>query len=327
MKKNFFKRLITRYVNGTISDSHKEILDSYFSDKQIRANQAISDDGLRERIFDGINRKIVLAGQEKSGLKRYYRVAAAIIILALSALLIFKLNENPADNNHYLTFVTKNGQKKKIMLPDGSVAVINSASTIRYLDGFAGKLRKVDLEGEAYFDVAHDSGKPFIVHTKKIDVKVLGTLFNVKAYEGERIETSLIRGSVQVFIPSARKALATLKPNQKFVLGAGIESTASRELIVKGRGFVVTAPLLPVPTLKAVEWVRNRLSFDDQGFKEVVSLLERWYDVKITIQNPELLNYRFTGTFNDTGLIDILEALKASQDFNYRKEGNQINIY
>jgi ferric-dicitrate binding protein FerR (iron transport regulator) len=107
----------------------------------------------------------------------------------------------------------------------------------------------------------------------------------------------------------------------------GIAAPTSRKLIAKGKGFMVTAPLRSSSTPKAIDWIHNRLSFDDQGFREVVLLLERWYNIKISIQNTDLLRYRFTGTFNDTGLMDILEALKASQDFNYRKEGDQISIY
>ncbi|WP_431294442.1 hypothetical protein [Pedobacter sp. P26] len=113
MKKNFFKTLVNKYVNGTISDSHRGILESYFSDTQSRKNDAIPDEIIRERIFEGINRKISFVDRQKTRNKIYYGIAAAITIMILCTLLIFKLTVSPADSKDYLTFTTKNGQKKK----------------------------------------------------------------------------------------------------------------------------------------------------------------------------------------------------------------------
>ncbi|SER67028.1 FecR family protein [Pedobacter rhizosphaerae] len=329
MKKNFFRKIAGKYVDGTVNDRQKSLIDAYFDDKQNNADLLITEEGTSSRILERINLRITSAENRGANNYRYYWAAAAIIVVVTAAIITFNLTNNPAPLVKDLLVSTKKGEKKKVILPDGSVVMLNSDSKMHYAKGFSGPLRKVDLEGEAYFDVVHNPKRPFIVHSKAMDIKVLGTLFNIKAYEGEKTEASLIRGAVQVFLPDAKKALVTLKPNEKFILGSGIPITSSKQLVAKGKGFIVTTPkqIIANSEIKSVAWVHNRLSFDDQGFKEVAALLERWYDVTITIDNPELLKYRFTGTFNDTGLIDVLDALKASEDFKYRKEGDKIHIY
>ncbi|KRT13343.1 hypothetical protein ASU31_25110 [Pedobacter ginsenosidimutans] len=329
MKKNFFKRLARRYVKGNISDKQKSLLEAYFDYGQSRDYNAPAEEDREGRILDRVNLLISSRENPPRSFIPYYWAAAALLVICMAALLTFKLGKSSPQPVSLLAVITKKGEKKKVVLPDGSVVIVNSESELHYSGNFDGPERKVDLVGEAYFDVVHDVRKPFIVHSKKMDIRVLGTLFNVRSYLGETTEASLIRGAIQIFLPASNKALVTLKPNEKFVLGSGVMLTPSKQLVSRGRDFIVTAPrpeLASTPP-RDIEWIHNRLSFDDQGFREVAVLLERWYNVTITIDNPNLLKYRFTGTFNDTGLIDILDALKTSQDFNYRKEGERINIY
>ncbi|MEH3112191.1 FecR family protein [Pedobacter terrae] len=329
MKKNFIKRLADKYVDGTISDKEKVLIESYFEHKQNQEADDISDSNRAQHILDRIHAQISANKNNRRSHMPYYWAAAAIVLLSIASLYIFKLDTDLYTQPSMVEVKTNKGEKKKVVLPDGSVVILNSGSQLHYASHFKDTVRKIDLQGEAYFDVVHDSKKPFIVHSEKMDVKVVGTLFNVKVYKGEPAEASLVKGAVQIFLPAVKKALITLKPDQKFTLGQDAVLVPSKQLVARGKDFIVTVPkeLITSSRTKEIEWVHNRLSFDDQSFKEVAALLERWYDVTITIDNPELLKYRFTGTFNDTGLIDILDALKASQDFKYRKEGERINIY
>src|SRR5258708_5365973 len=114
---------------------------------------------------------------------------------------------------------TRNGSRTKIVLPDGSQVWLNSGSNLTYTKEFGTRLREVELSGEAYFDVVKNPEQPFIIHTRQIDVKVVGTAFNVKSYPGERrTETTLIRGRVEVMIHNRPDEKIVLKPNEKLVV-------------------------------------------------------------------------------------------------------------
>lgn len=332
MKKGYLNRLIDQYISGTIADGDRKLLEDYFDGQQLGEVPFDRDRGLRDRLLRNIYAEVELREQKVRRYTlgfgwRYVGIAAAVLLCVLG---VWFFNQGAADvQQEQYAVSTRNGEKKRIKLPDGSVAVLNAGSRLSYDKAFTGAVRRVVLEGEGYFDVVHRPEQPFIVHSRQMDVRVLGTRFNVKAYAGEQPEAALIRGSIQLFLPDAKSPLVTLKPNEKFVLGKGLELSASRKLVARSADFIVSTPkiVLPAAAGSGAEWVHNRLSFDDTGFAEVAKLLERWYDVKIQINNPELLDYRFTGTFNDTGLQDILTGLSSSQEFKYRKEGQTIYIY
>lgn len=328
MKNKFLRRIAIRYLNGTLSEQLRKLFDAYLDDKQVNASPFATDKGMHDRIFERVNNKIS-SHETRSRKTFYYWGAAAIILLSLVALLTMNdLSRSPEVLGDF-TITTKKGEKKKVVLPDGSIVMLNAQSELKYLQDFGEKVRKVSLKGEAYFDVKHDSRRPFIVHSQKIDIKVLGTLFNVKAYVGETTEASLIRGSVQIFLPESRHALLTLKPNERFILRKPATFSHNQSLISTGKNFAVTLVRPPVSRElnEPAPWVQNQLSFDDQGFSEVAALLNRWYNVEIIIENPLLLNHRFTGTFNDIGLVEVLNSLQTIEHFNYRKEGDKIRIY
>src|SRR4030095_9403678 len=115
---------------------------------------------------------------------------------------------------------TKNGNRTKIVLPDGSQVWLNAGSNLDYNNlNFNKDVREVSLNGEAYFDVAKNAGKPFIIHTKKMDIKVLGTTFNVRSYSDEKItEAALIKGSIEVTLKDRKDQKIILKPNEKIII-------------------------------------------------------------------------------------------------------------
>ncbi|RYY69264.1 MAG: FecR family protein [Chitinophagaceae bacterium] len=232
---------------------------------------------------------------------------------------------------------TRKGARTKIKLPDGSDVWLNAGSKLNFDKNFEGDTREVYLTGEAYFDVVHNAEKPFIIHTTKINVKVLGTRFNVKAYEGDKTtETSLIKGSVEVFLKSDPNKKYLLKPNQKLVLSnetaIASETIASRAAVnpLQFNPKVAITELSYLHDEKAdVEssWTRNILSFEDELFSEVAKKMERWYDVTIVFKNKRWEREYMSGSFEQEDLEQALIALKYSTGFNFKTDGKTVTIY
>ncbi|HEX8462866.1 MAG TPA: FecR family protein [Segetibacter sp.] len=259
----------------------------------------------------------------------FFSAIAASLIIILSLITIYTFPDSSGAISQNIV-ATKPGSKSKIILPDGSQVWLNSESKLTYDKKFGENTREVSLTGEAFFDVVKDAARPFIIHTNTIDVKVLGTAFNVRSYPNEKtVETSLIRGLVEVTLINNADKKIILKPNEKLVVQntsqkMPVNSTASA---IKER-----TPLLIISNLhyikgdsSAVEtsWIKNKLAFESETLEDVARKIERWYGVKIIIKDENLKEAEFTGVFEDEGLEEVLEALKLTGDFNYsiaRKE-------
>jgi|HubBroStandDraft_6_1064221.scaffolds.fasta_scaffold71705_4 transmembrane sensor len=234
--------------------------------------------------------------------------------------------------------VTRNGSKTNLLLPDGSTVWLNAGSRLSYDSLYGSKLREVTLSGEAYFDVVKNPKKPFIIHTGSINIKVLGTIFNVKSYPGEKtVETSLIKGSIEVTFPSLSAKKIILKPNQKLIIDK--TETISNVNINK-----VTAAQIPFisiqhlnrigsdSTIEETGWMQNRLYFNDMSFQDLLKNMERKYGVSFHVADSSLDTIHFTGSFKDETVTQALDALrltaeKSTADFIYEIKGSQVFIY
>jgi len=220
---------------------------------------------------------------------------------------------------------TRYGSKTNIVLPDGTKVWLNAGSKLTYDKSFGELTRNVVLTGEAYFDVTHNAEMPFVIHTHDMDIKVLGTEFNVKSYpEDHRTETSLIRGSIEVTIPNRSADKIILKPNEKLVVTEE-EPAPPRSARVHMKP-AVTEPLISVShlnyfskdsTVMETSWVENRLVFEDESFEALAVRLSRWYGVEFRFANASAKNLRFTGNFKNESLQDALEAMKITANFSY----------
>lgn len=234
---------------------------------------------------------------------------------------------------------TRKANKTKLVLPDGSTVWLNSGSKLLYVDMLkVANRREVTLTGEAYFDVAHDEKKPFIIHTASIDVKVLGTEFNVKAYpEDATVETSLIRGSVRVVLKNDPSKSYLLKPNQKLVLFKPVAAVNTTNEKVQTEKAFEGIPKVVVQKLNYINgsaiaaetsWINNTLSFHDESFKEVAVKMERWYDVEFEFKNKRLELELLTGMLPSESLEKAMAAWKfTTPGFNYRIENNKVIIF
>ena len=236
---------------------------------------------------------------------------------------------------------TKPGSRTQIQLPDGSLVRLNSSSSLTYDKNFGKNIREVNLTGEAFFDVTKDSSHPFIIHTNVIDIKVLGTEFNVRSYPNDaNTETSLIRGKVEVTVKNRSNEKIYLEPNEKLVV-ANDNSAPNKALTDQAeRGDNKTNPspkpiysvqhLTYYPVDSAVietSWIDNRLIFqENEKFQEVALKMERWYGVQINFTSEKVAGYQMFGSFKNETINQALDELKLGFKFNYRTDGNIITI-
>jgi ferric-dicitrate binding protein FerR (iron transport regulator) len=271
--------------------------------------------------------------------KWLYAAASVIFILGMGFLLERNSDSNSSAPKNLQQVYVKPGSKSQIILPDGTVVRLNSSSKLSYHKDFNKKVREVDLEGEAYFDVTKDAAHPFIVHTSNIDIRVLGTRFNVKCYEQDHtIETTLLRGSIEVYNkddPSAPKVI--LKPNEKLVFRKDKEDKVPLQ---KGETKDSLKRLNPdqdisISTLSAnkpdslkeeTSWLYNRLVINGDDFNNLATKLERWYGVKIEILSQNLAKYHFNGIFENETIEQALAALQLTVKFKYEMKDDVIEI-
>lgn len=231
------------------------------------------------------------------------------------------------------TEVSKPGERKSIQLPDGSKVMLNAGSTINIAKDFNASSRELTLVGEAFFDVAHDTEKPFIIHTSAMDIKVLGTIFNVRAYPGDKTsETSLLKGAVEVTVRNKEKKKIFLHPNEKIILPNNVNENGNQEEPAKNTAAASSTNVhyeitgltynKTDSTLTEVSWTENRLAFSDDTFETIAAELERWYNITISITDDKVKQYRFTATFDQKNIEQVLQALQLSRYFKYSIAAN-----
>ena len=287
--------------------------------------------------------KIADALPAKSGklyqYKWLYAAASILIICAIGLLIKINIHHDSSAKTGIQHVFVKPGSRSQVILPDGSVVRLNGSSSLTYSKDFNKNVRDVNLDGEAYFDVTKDANRPFIVHTSNIDIKVLGTLFNVKSYQqDETIETTLLRGSIEVYNktdPSAPKVI--LKPNEKLVFRkkqaeSVVPETKNKVDSARSAGsndeisISALSPSQPDSLKEETSWLYNRLVIDDDNFIKMAEKMERWYGVKIKILNPELENYHFKGIFQNESIEQALDALQLTARFKYKIANDTIKI-
>lgn len=252
--------------------------------------------------------------------RKIARYAAAAVILSLAGFLISILKGKQESGSLKNEMATTKKSKSTITLPDGTVVMLNANSRISYNEKFKGDTREVTLSGEAYFDVVHDAAHPFIVHTKAGDIKVLGTAFNVRAFDDGVFETALIRGKVAIYLKQHKEENFVLSPGQKLVTNTEESRSDSIDII-------------PITTVKdtlvaETSWTKGQLVFGNKPLAEIAVELERTYGITIIFKSDETKQYRYTGVFDiDNSSPDqILEILKLSKPINYQRDKNQITI-
>ncbi|GAB3420599.1 FecR family protein [Niabella aquatica] len=206
----------------------------------------------------------------------------------------------------YNSLITGKAQKFQILLPDGSKVWLNAATTIKFPTSFAGlSQRRIELEGEAYFEVAKNPSKPFIVVTKEQEIKVLGTHFNVKCYADKKgTITTLLEGSVKV--------------NNKHTLKPGEQAESD----MKG-----AVHISKVNAVAEAAWQKGYFEFNDEDVYEVMNELSRWYNVEI-IYEGEIPLEKMQGSISRfQNISGVLAVLEATGVFKFKVEGNKVYVH
>lgn len=205
------------------------------------------------------------------------------------------------------TISTPNGGQYKILLPDGSEVWLNAASQLTFPSVFNGNIRKVELKGEAYFEVAHDNNMPFKVITPTEEVEVLGTHFNVKAYEEERASNvALLEGSVKVSVSSASSMV--LKPGQQSVTEKG-------EMRMEA-----------VDVSEAIAWKNGEFMFQNESMENVMKKIARWYDVE-TVLEPGLEDLSIWGSVSKyENIKEVLKIVEMASGAKFKVEGRRVYV-
>ena len=251
-------------------------------------------------------------GFSLSALWRYAAVVA--IIIAVGCISYWQGEVNVKDTFADISVEAPLGSKTKLYLPDGTLVWLNAGSRMTYSQGFGVDNRKVELEGEGYFEVKRNEKIPFFVKTKDLQLQVLGTKFNFRDYpEDHEVVVSLLEGKV---------GLNNLLREEK----EAVLSPAERAVLNKANGLLTVES---VTASNASQWTDGYLFFDEELLPDIAKELERSYNVKIHIANDSLKTFRFYGNFvrREQNIQEVLEALASTEKMHYKIEERNITIY
>jgi len=228
---------------------------------------------------------------------------AAILFIPLLVASVWLFFHQPKETTASLQFAMQEitsppGVRSQVVLPDGSNVWLNAESTIRFKVPFDKSTRDVSLCGEAYFEVRKNPDVPFVVKSGKVQVKVLGTKFNYKAFAKENnIEVVLAEGKVSLNTEGCAKGNEKMmNPGDRAVF----DKTANQTKITNGK------------IDKYIAWHNGKMIFDETPMPEVATQLERWYGIEVIIEDPRINKYRITTTFENESLHQVLELLRLS---------------
>ncbi|WP_421773898.1 FecR family protein [Gracilimonas sp.] len=260
-----------------------------------------------------------------TGLQKTALIVKSIaLVVVVSIALIFTLqlskSSHPADTAQTAEFHERQlsyGQTSTFRFNDGSVITLNGGSTLRYPEQFDSNVREVHLEGEAFFDIAPDKNRPFIVHVGNTITRVLGTSFNIKAYSNdEKMQVTVIEGKVGVSGKSKENEDSV--PEQPIILEENQWATyhQSGEFFEQGEGNV----------WEQIAWKDQVLIFNDKPFSEVAKMLERWYGVDIILQGEQLQDVKLKGEHKNMSLERVLESIQFILGIEYTIEEQVVTI-
>lgn len=252
-----------------------------------------------------------------------FRVAAVVVLTLFVGLFVNDYFESSDDTGQvsefYVmeTFETGNGEKARVTFSDGTKVILNSASSLQFPKEFQGSRREVYLEGEAYFEVAHDPEHPFIVYNQDTEIEVLGTEFNVRGWEED--------ATVEVAVRGGKISVSSVETT----------GTGDDESIILTEGFFTSVKEGKKPeTAQRVNvasrllWTHGGLYFDNDPFRQVIKDIERRFNVRVTVEASEedLMDVPYTGTFQYADLDEVLAVVAASMDLEFQRENSEIRF-
>lgn len=320
MKGSLTNSELHEFLHDFQSDETKENLEEFYLHNWERSCHADLPEGVSERVWNKLYSKVHSGQMEQRKPKyaakiswtRWLQYAAFVCVIAASFTLI-RLNwgyfsaREEVSCKPFLVEAEK-GQRACVTLPDGTRVWLNSHSRLEYSNSYGEKDRKVKLQGEAFFDVAKDSVREFVVDAGHLSVKVLGTTFNIKAYQEDDIcVASLISGSIQTKI--GEKSIQ-LQPDESIVY-----NKTNQNLHVE-RGL----------SERAMMWKNDELAFNGETLEEIAVILDRLYNVSFEFESEEIKSYRFTGVIKNNSLENVIELISLTSPISYKIMNSTIRI-
>lgn len=285
------------------SPEHRQVL--LKERKVFDAALLLADEGLNE----GVRRK--KQPYRHSSFRTECLKVAAVILLTLGLNYGYQKWSVEEETVAMQTITVPAGQRVSICLPDGSHVWLNARTTLQYPFSFRGDKREVVLDGQAYFDITKNKKRPFIVHTDKATVEVFGTQFDVEAYSDKKeFETTLMSGRVRVVSALYPSDILMLSPDSKAYLEDGRLKT------------------MQVDDYNPYRWKEGLICFRGETFRNIMKDFEKYYGIRIEIENRQVLKYFYTGKFRQSDGVDYaLRVLQKDIRFTYRRDDENHIIY
>lgn len=325
-KTELFEKLMDDYILGSISDWDRTVLSGLIKESDVykKRYQKIT------RLYALLHIPMI-ESQKKSNYERFiqkylsvfmkkrnyingslYRNVAAIILLMTSVSVgSVYLYKYTSENNceAYAETVVPLGSQTKVILPDSTIVVLNSGSKLKYPLSFGEKERRVTLSGEAYFEVAKNKETFFYVYTGDLEIRVTGTVFNIRSYpEDYSSEINLMEGGVDVFVGEKN---IHLLPNQKIVYNR----SSDRLVCAESEAY------------KSALWTTGKLNFVNASFTDILKDIERKYNIKIYVESNQVEKEYFSGTINlNMTIWEVFNFIDVDKKYNFQPDGNTIVV-
>lgn len=334
-EKKHIDELIANYLTGGLDENNLSELkawiaasaenETYFIQQREVWFSAVSREAAsiynKNKAFDTFRERIHSSKKEQKPFRQGFRLSAmwryaavVAVIIAVGYLSYWRGEVNVKDTFADISVEAPLGSKTKLYLPDGTLVWLNAGSRMTYSQGFGVDNRKVELEGEGYFEVMRNEKIPFYVKTKDLQLRVLGTKFNFRDYpEDHEVVVSLLEGKVELNNMLKSEKEAFLAPDERAILN-------------KSNGLMTVES---VAASNASQWTDGYLFFDEELLPDIAKELERSYNVKIHIANDSLNNFRFYGNFvrREQNIQEVLDALASTEKIQYKIEERNITIY
>ncbi|MCK9509548.1 MAG: FecR family protein [Pigmentiphaga sp.] len=318
--------LLNKYISNRLSNKESVALRSLINtatDKELEpyllelwkkeTGQAVEQDILNElkcRI-DQVNARTTRNFNKTW--RKLAGIAAAVLLPLFATFLYVMIEKAPVHSTNDMTVYVGSGERSTVILPDGTKINLNSETLLTYdTHSFNRKLREIRLDGEAYFQVAKNKKKPFVIQTNHLQVEILGTEFNLRTRKDELItEVNLVKGKVALTNPQMPEHTVILVANHRAIFN---ENTGLINID-------------KIDSLNAAPWLRGELTFYATPIQTVLKEIERSYGINFTMTHSEIItNDLFTGTFSTINLHETLEILKMHYKFNYIIKGKSVII-
>lgn len=361
-EKELFQELLVRFLDGRLTQEEekrllrilkadesnfKELIDIKDIWDSVEVNLNIKKQDTDEsllRLRRKMSKEKYLFGQNNIFRSQFIKIAASLIILfGFTFLFLYVKDRNTvqqitAQQTEYNEIVVPKGQKGQIILGDKTKIWLNGNSTLRYPSQFKADRRDIELEGEAYLEVSKDTERPFYVKTTDLTIKVLGTKFNIKAYQGDKtIETTLIEGAVKILPTRTNIKLqeTLLKPNEKATFDKEgktmvlVNLISTTEKSPKKDSKIEKIDDIEAEVEPIISWKDDKLIFKDESLAEIALKIERWFgvDVEFDASDKKFNSYRYTGKFVYNESIErVMEVISVTTPLHYELDQNKLII-